>query len=146
VVLIYQLVLTAIVLAIQNAFTGQIGLVVLYTVLGGFFSVALGLLFGALFNPVSAASAVTGWAMIIYILAGIFVGPLGQILSSSLITRIARLLPTYYIAERVSNASQNLGSFGSHALDIGVILGSTLVLLTISTWSLRHQLEISAAI
>ncbi|MGD0611862.1 MAG: ABC transporter permease [Anaerolineales bacterium] len=58
VVLFYQLVLTAVVLAIQGAFTGQIALVLLYGLLGGCFSLALGLLFGAVFNTVSAAAAV----------------------------------------------------------------------------------------
>jgi ABC-2 type transport system permease protein len=146
VVLVYQLILTGVVLAIQNAFTGQIALVVLYAVLGGFFSVALGLLIGAAFSTVSAAAAVEGPVMLIYILAGLFVGPLGQLLSSSPVTRIARLLPTYYIADGVSNASQNLGSVGSNLLDIGVILGSTMVLLSISTWVLRRQSAVAAMI
>ena len=46
VVLVYQIILTMIVLAIQNSFTGQVGLVVLYAVLGGCFSISLGLLIG----------------------------------------------------------------------------------------------------
>jgi len=146
VVLIYQLLLTGVVLAILGAFTGQITLVLLYALLGGCFSLALGLLFGAVFNTVSAATAVAGPIMLIYILAGIFVGPLGELLSSSPVARVARLLPTYYIAEGVSNASQNLGSFGSHLLDIGVILGSIIVMLIASVWILRRQSEIEAII
>jgi ABC-2 type transport system permease protein len=146
VVLVYQLVLTAVVLAIQGAFTGQVGLVVLYVVLGGVFSLSLGLLFGAVFNSVSTAAAIAGPVMIIYIIAGIFVGPLGQRLSSSPVTHIARLLPTYYIADGVSNASQNLGSFGSNMLDIGVILSSTIVLFVVSAWVLRRQSAVAAAI
>jgi uncharacterized membrane protein required for colicin V production len=57
VVLVYQLLLTAVVLAILGACTGQVGLAVLYAALGGIFSLALGLLFGAVFSTVSAASA-----------------------------------------------------------------------------------------
>ena len=82
--------------------------------------------------------------MTISILADLFVSPLGQILSKSPITIIARLLPTYYIAECVSNASQNLGSFSSNLLDIGVILGSISALLVASAWTLRHQSEVHA--
>ena len=55
-------------------------------------------------------------------------------------------MPTYYIADGVSNASQNLGSFGSNLLDIGVILGSTIVLLAVSAWALRRQSAVTAAI
>ena len=105
-----------------------------------------GLLFGAVFNTVSAAAAVEGPVMLIYIIAGIFVGPLGELLSSSPVSRIARLLPTYYIAEGVSNAAQNLGSFGSNLLDIGVVLGSTIVLLIVSAWALRRQSAVVAII
>jgi ABC-2 type transport system permease protein len=139
VVLVYQLILTVVVLAILGAFTGQIALVVLYALLGGCFSLALGLLFGAVFDTVSAAAAVEGPVIIIYIIASIFVGPLGELLSNSPAIRVAKALPTYYIADGVYNASQKLGSFGSNLLDIGVILGSTIVLLVVSAWVLRRQ-------
>lgn len=146
VVLAYQLILTGVVLVIQNAFKEQGGLVILYAVIGGIFSVALGLLFGAVFNTISAATAAEGPVLMIYILAGIFVGPLGDLLSSSPVTRIAKLIPTYYIAEGVSNATQNLGTTASHLFDIGVVVGSTVVLLAISAWALRRQSAIAAMI
>jgi ABC-2 type transport system permease protein len=133
VVLVYQLALTGVALAILGAFTGQVALVVLYALLGGCFSLALGLLFGAAYDTVSAATAVAGPVILIYILAGIFVGPLGQLLSNSPAIWIAKSLPTYYIAEGAYNASRGLGSFGSNMLDIGVVLGSTIVLLVVST-------------
>jgi ABC-2 type transport system permease protein len=146
VVLVYQLLLTGAVVAILSAFTGQIVLVLLYVLLGGCFSLALGLLFGAVFDTVSAAAAVEGLVIIIYILAGIFVGPLGQLIGNNPAAKIARLLPTYYIADGAYNASQKLGSFGSNVLDIGVILGSTVVLLVVSAWVLRRQSAVAAAI
>jgi ABC-type branched-subunit amino acid transport system ATPase component len=80
------------------------------------------------------------------IIAGIFVGQLGEMLSSSPAYQIARILPTYYIAEGAYNASRNLGSLGSNLLDAGVILGSTLVLLAISVWVLRRQSAVLALI
>jgi ABC-2 type transport system permease protein len=146
VVLVYQFILSGVVLGILGGFTGQITLVVLYALLGGCLSLALGLLIGAVFNTVSAAAAVEGPLILIYIVAGIFVGQLGQLLSSSPAYRIARILPTYYIAEGAYNASRNLGSFGSNLLDIGVILGSTIVLFAISAWVLRRQSEVLALI
>lgn len=48
--------------------------------------------------------------MIIYILAGLFVGPLGQLLGNNPAAWVAKALPTYYIVEGVYNASQELGS------------------------------------
>jgi len=67
-------------------------------------------------------------------------------LSSGPVAKIARLLPTYYIAEGASNASQNLGSVGSNLLDIGVVLGSTIVLLALSAWALCRQSAVLAMI
>jgi hypothetical protein len=94
----------------------------------------------------SAAAAVAGPVIIIYIVAGLFVGPLGQLLSNSPALWIAKVLPTYHIPEGVYNASQKLGSFGSNILDVGVILGSTTVLLAVSAWVLRRQSAVAAAI
>jgi ABC-2 type transport system permease protein len=139
VALIYQLVLSGVVLAIQGGFTGHVALVTLYALLGACFSLALGLLLGAAFQTSSSAGAAGGIVSTIFIIAGIFVGPLGQLLSSSPVVHIVRLLPTYYVAEGAFNAAANEGSVGSNALDIGVILASTLVLLVISAWILRRQ-------
>jgi ABC-2 type transport system permease protein len=146
VVLLYQLALTAVVLAIIGGFTGQVALVALYGLLGGCFSLALGLLFGAAFDSVSAASAAGGPVMIVTILAGLFVGPLGQILNRSPVSLVARVLPMYYIAEGVLNASQSQGSLGTNVLDIGVIVASTLILLAVSAGVLRRQFARSATI
>lgn len=145
-VLVYQVVLTMVAIAIQNVFVGQVGLVILYAVLGGLFSVSVGLLLGAAFNTVSAAAAIEGPIILIYILAGMFVGPLGELFGSGRLLILVRLLPTYYIAQGVSNASQNVGNMGTNLLDIGVILGSTIVLFAISAWILRRQSAVAALI
>ena len=146
VVLVYQFILTGVVMAIQEAFTGQVALVVLYAVLGGLFSLSLGLLLGSLFSTVSASSAAIGPIAAIFIIAGIFVGPLGDMLSSSPVTRIVHFLPTYYIAEGVWNATQNLGTFSSQLLDIGVVLGSTIVFFAVAALALRRQSAVAGSI
>ncbi len=147
VVLVYQLILTAVVLAIEGSYTGQIGLILVYVFLGGCFSVSMGLVFGAAFNTVSAATASASPLIILYVVGGIFVGQLGDVLGgSSLFVRLARFLPTYYIAEGVYNASQSLGTFGGNLLDIGIILGTTLLLLAISAWILRRTASVAGTI
>jgi hypothetical protein len=62
------------------------------------------------------------------------------------VKHIVRLIPTYYLADGVANASQNLGSAGSHLVDIGVLVGSSIVLLAISAWALRRQSAVLAMI
>jgi ABC-2 type transport system permease protein len=85
---------------------------------------------------ISAATAVKRPVMIIYIVVGILHSPLGDLLSSSPATKITKLLPMCFIANGVSNASQNIGSFNSNLLDLGVILGTTIVLLAVLAWLL----------
>jgi ABC-2 type transport system permease protein len=144
--LLYQFLLSGVVLAILGAFTGQIALVVLYALLGGCFSLALGLLLGAVFNTVTAANAIAGIVVTIYIVAGVFVGPLAPVLNNRPPLLVFKLFPTYYIAQGVYNASGKLGSLASNVLDIGVVLGSTVALLLASAWVLRRQAAVAATI
>lgn len=146
VVLAFQLATTCAALAILGGLSGEVLLVLLYVLLSAFFSLSLGLLFGSLFNTVTAAGTIAGFVSILYILSGIFVGPLGQILGNGPVLIIAKILPTYYLADGVVNASQKLGSLGSNLLDIGIILGTTLILLVISARALRRQPAIAGTI
>ena len=146
VVLVFQLATTAAVLAILGGFTGDVPLVVLYLVLGTIFSLSSGLLFGALFSSVQAASTVSGFVAFAYIISGIFAGQLGALMGKSPVQQIVRLIPAYYLAEGVVNASQMVGSVGSNLLDISIILGSSLVFLVISAWALRRQASVLALI
>jgi ABC-2 type transport system permease protein len=146
IVLVFQLSITCVALAIQGGFGGDVPLVSFYVLIGACFSLSLGLFFGSVFNTASAAGTMAGIVAIVYIIGGLFVGQLGQIVGNGLILQIARLLPTYYLAEGVANATQNLGSLGSNLIDTGVILVSTLVLFAISAWELRRQSAVAAII
>jgi ABC-2 type transport system permease protein len=146
VVLIYQLLISGVVLALQGAFTGQVPLVLLFALLGACLSIALGLLFGSIFRTSTAAEIVSSIVIIIYILPGIFAGPLEQLLGTSPIVQAMRVLPTYYIVAGVYTATQNQETWGNTLLDVSVILGCTIVLLAISTWILRRQASVAAAI
>ncbi len=48
--------------------------------------------------------------MLLYIIAGIFVSPLGEWLSKTPVSQIDKLLPAYYFANGVFTASQILGT------------------------------------
>jgi hypothetical protein len=41
---------------------------------------------------------------------------------------------------------QNQGTFSGHLLDLGIVLGSTLLLLALTTWILRRQSSVAASI
>ncbi|HEU5379542.1 MAG TPA: ABC transporter permease [Ktedonobacteraceae bacterium] len=144
--LVYQLLLSGIVLIIQGGLRGQISLVLLYALLGSCFSLALGLLFGGIFSTTSAAGAVGGFVSMIYIVPVLFVGPLSSLFSVSPVTQAIKVLPTYYIAEGAYNAMQSQGSLNSHLLDISIALASTIVLVMLTAWLLRRQASVAAAI
>jgi ABC-2 type transport system permease protein len=146
VVLVFQLAITSVVRAILGGFTGAVPFVLLYVSLGACFSLSSGLLFGSLFSSVQSAGTVSGLVSFVFIISGIFVGQLGELLSKGPVLQIVRFIPTYYLADGVVNASQNLGTLGSNLLDIGIILGRTVVFLAISAWALRRQASVLAMI
>ncbi|HEX4714269.1 MAG TPA: ABC transporter permease [Ktedonobacteraceae bacterium] len=146
VTLVYQLVLSLLALAIMGSFIGQVPLLLLYTLLGSCFSLALGLLFGGIFSTASTAGMVSGFVTLIYVVPALFIGPLGALFGNSAFGQAMKFAPTYYIAEGAYNAIQNQGSLNGHLFDIGVVLGCTLALLAITSWVLRRQASVAAAI
>jgi ABC-2 type transport system permease protein len=127
VVLVFQLAITCAVLAILGSFTGAVPLVPFYVILGACFSLSTGLLLGALFNTIQSANTVSGLVAFVFIISGIFVGQLGELLGNGPVLFIVKLIPTYYLAGGVINVAQNLGTPGSNLLDMGIVLVSTVV-------------------
>ncbi len=142
----YQLVLSLMVLVIQSAFIGQIPLILLYTLLGSCFSLTLGLLLGSIFSTASAAGAAGGLVFFIYVIPSVFAGPLATLMANNPVAQIVKVLPPYYMADGTYNAMQGRASAGNVLLDLGIIAGSTLALLLITTWTLRRQSSVAATI
>lgn len=144
--LAYQLLLAALVLAINGGYTGQIPLVLLFTLLGSFFSVTLGLLLGSFFQTTSSAGAAAGMLSMIYIIPIFFVGTFAQLLGSNPFTTIVKVLPPYYIADSIINALTNSSTTASVTLDACVILGCIVLLFLVATWLLRRQAAVVSII
>ena len=142
----YQLILSLVVMVIQGGFIGQVPLVLFFLLLGACFSLALGLLFGSIFQTSGAVGAVAGMVSIMYIIPGIFVGPLFQAFQGNIAVQLVRILPSYYMADGIYNALTNKTVFSDALLDIIVILGCTVILLGLSVWTLRRQASVVAAI
>ncbi len=145
VVLVYQLALSVLVLALLGGFAGNFPLLLLYTLFGACLALALGLLIGTVFQTASAAGAISGLAILIFILPAIVI-PLAPLLANNPLTVLVRALPTYYIADGANNAVQRQGSFGSNLLDVGVILGSAILVFLLTARILRRQVSVTGAI
>ncbi len=142
----YQLLLSAVVLAINGGFVGQVPLVVLFALLGCCFGIALGLLIGGFVQTTSATGAVVGIMSLIYILPIFFVGTFSQLFGNNSFTSLIKILPTYYIADGATNALQSQSTFGGTLLDVGVILSFIIVLFLVAIWFLRRQATVVSTI
>jgi hypothetical protein len=97
-------------------------------------------------HSIHQASAFSGFVLFIIMITAIFVGQLRQLLGSGQVLQIIRAVPMDCQADGTVNASQNTGSMGSNLLDIGIILGITIVFLVISAWAMRRQSTVLAMI
>ncbi len=146
--LVYQLLIALVAVAITGGFGigAQLPLLLLFTLLGSLFSISVGLLFGSIVNTTTAAGACGGAMSLLYVLPIFFVGLFAQLMGSSPVTQLIRILPTYYIADGASNAVTNANALPATMLDISVIIGVTLVLVLLSLWTLRRQAAVVSAI
>lgn len=140
-----QLAISLLVLAIIGGFIGNTPLMLLYTLLGACFAVVVGLFLGSVLPAASAAGGLGIPIIFAFIIPAIFI-PLAPYLSGNPILQIIKFLPTYYFADGVFNALHNQGSLSGNALDIGVIVGATLVILLLSLWVLRRQASVAATL
>lgn len=134
----YQLLLALIAMAITGAFIGQVGLSLLFILIGTCFSLALGLLVAGIFQSTSATGAFSGVSTFIFIVPVFFIAPFFGGSDNTLVA-IFKLLPTYYIGDGLFHAFNSTTSAASLATDLAVGVGSVLVLFALAVWALRRQ-------
>ena len=144
--LVYQLILSIVVMAIKGGFSGQIPIVLLFTVLGTLFSISVGLLAGSIFQTSSAVGAFSGFATFIYILPVFVVGIFSQLIGNNPFTNVIKVLPTYYLADGIANALAGQAGWGNTLLDGGVVLGCIVVIFLVAVTLLRRQASVAAII
>jgi ABC-2 type transport system permease protein len=142
----YQLLLSLIILLIMQGFTGNVPLVLLFVVLGSCFALSLGLLAGSIFQSSGAVGGFMGIASMFFVFPPLFTGVLASLFQNSLVVQVAQAFPTYYIADGLFKAMENKNLVSALLLDLGIVIGSTVVLLAVSTWLLRRQAAVAASI
>ncbi len=141
----YQLLLALIVLAIVKGYTGQMPLVLLFTLLGSLFSVALGALAGSIFKTQAASGAFSGLGVFIFITPMFFSDLLG-FAGNHPAAQAIKVLPTYWLGDGVIKALQNRATLENILLDGAIVLGSTLLIFLVSVWGLRRQSSVVSTI
>ena len=146
VVFVYQMALSLFVLALFGAFSGMVvPLVLLYVVSGVILVLSVGLLLGTMLETAGSVGGLGTLVVFTFIIPAIFI-PLVPYLSGNAITQIIKIFPTYYVAEGFYNALHNQGSFSSNVLDIGITLGSALLIFAGTAWLLRRQAQVVTVI
>jgi ABC-2 type transport system permease protein len=144
--LCYQLVLSGVVLIVMRGFTGNIAALLLVLLLSSCFALTLGLLIGSLLRTTTAHGGIMGALSLVFVYPALFAGALASLFQGSLVVQIARIFPTYYIADGLIKALSNQSMFGTMMLDISVVLTCTVVLFVAATWALRRQASVMATI
>lgn len=144
--LVYQVVISFIVLLIQGGFIGQVPLVMLFLLLGSSFGLVMGLFFGSVCQTNGNVGIFVGLVSFAYTLPSLVLGPLYVILQGSPLEQATKVLPTYYMADGILRAMQNQASPGNLLLDIVILAGCTLLLFCAAIWALRRQSAVAGAI
>lgn len=146
VTLAYQLALTLVVMAVTSAFIGQVPVTLLFMLLGAFFGIALGLLFGGIFKTTTVAGAASGMVSFLFIIPVFVVGSFGQQLQNTAFAQALHVLPTYYLADALAQALTGRAAVGPLLLDAGIVLGCTAVLCIAAAQLLRRQAAVASVI
>jgi ABC-2 type transport system permease protein len=144
--MIYQLIVSVVVLTLLRGFIGNVPLVLLFVLLISGFGLALSLLAGSFFHTTGGLGGFLGIVSLLFVLPAVFASALGAFFGTGLLQGIMRLLPTYYMADGLLNALQNQGTVASAFLDLSITVGAILVCLVAAVWILHRQTAVTASV
>ena len=146
VALVYQLLVSAVVLAILGGYSGQILALLFFILLSSCFGLVVGLLFGSFIQNNGNVGTFVGIISLAYTLPSLVLGPLYIVLQGSFFEQAMKVLPMYYMADAFLKALQGQATLENTLLDIVILAGGTVILFFVATWSLRRQAAVVGAI
>jgi ABC-2 type transport system permease protein len=135
---ILSLTMGLIILALNQAFGGQPGLLVLMLALGAVMAAELGLILGSLVKDMTSLFATWKFGGILLF------GPALIYLFPEIPQWIAKVFPTYYLVEPVVEISQRGGGWADIATNVFVMVGLDLILIGIVALALQKIRNASA--
>ena len=144
--LVYQFLLSLVVMVVLNGFVGNLPLVFLFVLLITSFGLALSLLAGSIFRTTSGLGGFLGVVSLLFVIPAVFSSSLGMLFGNTLVLRFMRALPTYYMADGLLNALGGQSEVGGILLDLLITLGCTLLCLSAAIWILHRQAAVKASI
>lgn len=132
----YALLVSVILLAMNNGFAGNVLVVSLAIVLGSIFLVLIGLLMGAAFKTLSQVNSWSSIVMLGLMLPGMF----GDFLAPpEPIPTIMRFVPTSYMARLISQGMANEITPGAAVTNLGALAVASVVSFAAVIWFLRRE-------
>jgi ABC-2 type transport system permease protein len=127
-----------VILLLNRAFGGQVGLLLAVLVLGAIMAAEIGLLSGALIKDITALMAI--WKV-----SGILLfGPGIIYMFPNIPQWIARIFPTYYLIQPVMDITQLGGGWSDIALNTLILVGIDVVLMGLVMFVLRRTRQLAA--
>jgi ABC-2 type transport system permease protein len=146
VALVYQLLISAAVLAILGSFSGQLLALLFFVLISSCFGLVVGLLFGSFIQTNGNVGTFVGIVSIAYTLPALVLGPLYIVLQGSSFEQAIKVLPMYYMADAFLKALQGQATLENTLLDVTVVMGGTVLLFFVAIWSLHRQAAVVGAI
>ncbi len=143
---VYQFILSIVVLAVLHGFVGNLPLVLLFVLLSTCFGLALSLLAGSIFHTTSGLGGFLGVVSLLFIIPTVFASPLGAYFANAPLIALLHLLPTHYMAAGLLDALQGQSTVGSTLLDIVITVSWTTALLISAILLLHRQTRVTAAV
>jgi len=130
---LYTLLGAAILVVLSDGLAGVTAPLALAVVLGGLFTVEVGLLLGAIF---STAAQVNTWSSILLLL---LIAPswLTSISVADAVSAVMRVLPTYYLVQLIVEARGGVAEVAA-TTNYAVLLASIVALFAAIVWTLRR--------
>jgi ABC-2 type transport system permease protein len=122
-----------VILALNQAFGSQPGLLVMLLFLGSIMAAGIGLLFG------SIAKDLTSFFATMKILGILLYAPVVIYMFPELPQWIGKIFPTYYIVEPIVEISQRGGAWPEIAINVFILIGVNIILIALVAFTLSRK-------
>jgi ABC-2 type transport system permease protein len=125
------------VMALNQAFSAQTPLIVLLLMLGAIMATAIGLICGALIKDITSLFAIwKSGGILLWAPAIVYLFP-------QIPQWIGRIFPTYYLLQPIIEISQKGGSWPDIALNVFILMGIDLILISIVALTLKRAKQLA---
>ncbi len=132
--LFYCLLISAVLIVLNDGWVGKPALTLLAVILGSLFLVVVGLLMGGLFRNTHQVNTWSTLVLLVFLIPGV---PSIVALPKSL-DLIFRLIPTRYLSEAITLSMAGNPNPTQLCTDLAILAGSTMVVFAAVVWALRR--------